>query len=198
MTFEVNEMARNPKSDANLKPIKKGELSKEEAKKRGSKGGKKSGETRRKQRDAKQAAKFILNLAAKGQISKNLSELGADKTDQTNMVALQARLFTLAMSGNLDAYRELMKIAGYEPEENRKERESVASDRRRNMEVEAKVNALGGGVEGADVAINSTDEDGNSDVVVYVPKMLDEKECESEEKDENDAEENNETESSEA
>ena len=198
MTFEVNEMARNPKSDANLKPIKKGELSKEEAKKRGSNGGKKSGEVRRKKREAKQAAKFILDLAARGQLSKNLTELGINKQDQTNMVALQARLFTLAMAGDLDAYRELIKIAGYEPEENRKERESKASDRRRDLEVEAKYNVLNGKLEGADVAINSTDEDGNSDVVVYIPKMLDEKDCESEEEDENDAEENNETESSEA
>jgi len=171
-------VARNPKQDANLKPIKKGELSKEEAKKRGSIGGKKSAETRKAKRDAKEAARYILELAAKGKLSENLTELGADKADQSNMVALQARLFTMAMSGNLDAYRELMKMAGYEPEENRKERESIASERRRDVESEAKVNALGGGVENAKIAVNMSDEDENTDVVIYLPEIEDEKKCE--------------------
>ena len=150
------------------------------AKARGTKGGKKSGEVRRNQKDAKTAVRYLLDLAAKGQIEDNLVKLGVDTPDRTNMVALQARLLTLAMSGNLDAYRELMKMAGYEPEENRKERESVASERRRDLEVEAKLNALGGGVEGAELAVNTTDEDGHNDVVIYMPKMLDEKECEPE------------------
>lgn len=176
-------MARNPKQDANLKPIKKGELSKEEAKKRGSKGGKKSAESRKNKRDAQSAARYMLELAAKGQLKSNLVELGVADKEQSNMVALQARLFTMAMSGNLAAYQQLMKIAGYEPEENRKERESLSSEKRRDMEVEAKINALGGGVDGADVAVNTTDEDGNNDVVVYIPKMMDEEECEIDEKD---------------
>ena len=170
-------MARNPKQDANLKPIKKGELSKEEAKKRGSKGGKKSAEVRREKKDAKAAARYVLELAAKGQLKNNLAELGTDSENQTNMVALQARLFTLAMSGNLDAYRELMKMAGYEPEENRKERESINSERRRDIESEAKVHALGGNLENAKVAVNMADEDENTDVVIYLPKIDDEKDC---------------------
>lgn len=40
-------MARNPKQDANLKPYKKGELSSEEAKRRGKLGAVKSAEVRR-------------------------------------------------------------------------------------------------------------------------------------------------------
>lgn len=176
-------MARNPKREANLKPIQKGELSKEEAKKRGSAGGKKSGEVRREKRDAKSAARYILELAAQGQVKDNLNTLKVDAKDQTNMVALQARLYTMAMSGNLDAYRELMKMAGYEPEENRKERESISSDRRRDIEVQAKLDAIGNSGENANVALNMGDEDGNSDVVIYIPKMLDEKECEYTDKD---------------
>lgn len=171
-------MARNPKQDANLKPKKKGELSTEEAKKLGSAGGKKSGEVRRAKRDARQSARYILELAAKGQISKNLDELGIPKNEQTNMAALHARLVVMALGGNLEAYKTLMKMAGYDPEENREERESVASDRRRDMEVEAKVNALGGEVNGARVAVNTTDEDGSNDVVIYLPAIEDEKDCE--------------------
>ena len=170
-------MARNPKSNANLKPIQKGELSKEEAKRRGSAGGKKSGAVRREKRDAREAARYILGLAAKGQIAENLNALGVPKEDATNMEALQARLYTMAMAGNLEAYKELMRMAGYDSEENRKERESIASDKRRDIEVEAKVKALGQNPDGSSVAINQADEDGRNDVVVYIPQMMTEEEC---------------------
>lgn len=73
-------------------------------------------------------------MAAKGKLASNLAELGFPVNEQTNMAALQARLFTMAMGGNLDAYTALMRMAGYEPEENRKERESIAADRRREIE----------------------------------------------------------------
>lgn len=171
-------LANREKQNANLKPINKGEITREEAKKRGRAGGIKSGEVRKEKKDAKAAARYILNLAAKGRLKENLIELGATKEEQTNLIALQARLFTLAMSGNLDAYRELMKIAGFEPEENRKERESLASDRRRDIEIDAKVNALGGGVENAKISLNMTDENENTDVVIYLPEIEDEKNCE--------------------
>jgi hypothetical protein len=164
-------MARNPKQDANLKPIQKGELSSEEAKRRGSAGGKKSGEVRRAMRDAKSAVKYLLNLPPTDKLKDNLKEMGFPVNEQTNMAALQARLFAMAMSGNLEAYTTLMKMGGFEPEENRKERESLSTDRRRDMEVEAKVNALGCGPEGAKVALSFDDEDGADDVVIYMPEI---------------------------
>lgn len=93
------------------------------------------------------------------------------------MAALQARLFTMAMGGNIEAYNTLMKMAGYEPEENRKERESIASDIRREKELEAKVNALGGDMDGAKLAVNLQDEDENNDVVIYMPQTASEESC---------------------
>lgn len=171
-------MARSPNQDANLKPIKKGELSSEEAKKRGRAGGKKSGESRRAKRDARSAARYLLELAAQGKIADNLTELGFPVNEQTNMAALQARLYTMAMGGNLDAYMALMKMAGYDPEETRKERESIAADRRREAELDAKVAALGGSVDGSRAAINMTDEDGGNDVVIYMPEIASEESCE--------------------
>lgn len=174
-------MARNPKQDANLRPIKKGELSKEEAKKRGQAGGKKSGESRRAKRDARSAARFLLELAAKGKIADNLTELGFPVNEQTNMAALQARLYTMAMGGNLDAYMTLMKMAGYDPEENRKERESVSADRRRDTEMEAKVTALGQAPDGIRTSMSLKDEDGDSDVFIYMPEIVAEESCEMEE-----------------
>ena len=161
-------MARNPKQDANLKPFHKGDLTSEEAKKRGRVGGVKSGESRRAKRDAKSAVRYLLDLAAKG----------FPVDEQTNMAALQARLFTMAMSGNLDAYTTLMRMAGYEPEENRKERESIAADRRRELELDAKVAALGANPEGMSASVNMSDEDGNNDVVIYMPQIAPEESCE--------------------
>lgn len=174
-------MARNPKQDANLKPFHKGDLTSEEAKKRGRVGGVKSGESRRAKRDAKSAVRYLLDLAAKGKIADNLTELGFPVDERTNMAALQARLFTMAMSGNLDAYTTLMRMAGYEPEENRKERESIAADRRREIELDAKVSALGSNPEGMSASVNMSDEDGNNDVVIYMPKIDDPKDLETEE-----------------
>lgn len=149
------------------------------AKKRGSAGGKKSVEARRAKKDAKESVRYLLELAAKDALDENLKKLGYETNERTNMAALQARLFTMAMSGNIDAYKELMKMAGYEPEENRKERESLSADRRREAELVAKVEALGGNAAAnASAALNFNDEDENQDVVIYLPKMQDEKECE--------------------
>ena len=161
-----------------MKPYKKGDITSEEAKKRGRAGGVKSGESRRAKRDAKSAVRYLLDLAAKGKIADNLKELGFPANEQTNMAALQARLFTMAMGGNIDAYTTLMRMAGYEPEENRKERESIAADRRREVELDAKVAALGANPEGMSASVNMSDEDGNNDVVIYMPQIASEESCE--------------------
>lgn len=154
----------------------------EQAKKKGSAGGKKSGEVRRensrRKRDAREAARYILELAATGTVAENLEKLGVDIEEQTNMAALQASLFTYAMRGDLNAYVALMKMAGYDPEETRKERESIAADRRREAELDAKVAALGAGVDGSRAAINMQNEDGDNDVVIYMPEIASEESCE--------------------
>lgn len=171
-------MARNPKQDANLKPIKKGDLSEEELKKRQKNGGIKSGEVRRAKRDAKSAIRYLLELPPTLQNSMNLEAMGFPQNEQTNMAALHARLFTMAMSGNLEAYMTIMKMGGYEPEENRKERESIASDKRREEELDAKITALKVNRDISSASINMGDEDGNSDVIIYLPQIDSEESCE--------------------
>lgn len=131
-------MAKKGGAPENLDPVR----TKEEAKKRGRNGGLKSGEARRNKRDAKNAMNLLLDMAAKGSIKANLKELGFPEEDQTNMVALQARLFTMAMSGNLQAYDRVIKISGNDTEENRKERESKAADKRKDAESKARVEAM--------------------------------------------------------
>ena len=166
-------MAKGKGKPENLDPVR----TKEEAKRRGANGGKKSGEVRRAKRDAKSAIRYLLDLAPTTTLKNNLKEMGFPINEQTNMAALQARLFAMAMGGNIEAYNTIMKMAGYEPEENRKERESIASDARREKELEAKVNALGGDLDGAKMAVNLQDEDDNNDVVIYMPEIVSEESC---------------------
>ena len=79
--------ARNPKHDANLRPIQKGKLSPEEAKKRCSAGGKKSGEVRRKHGNAKKTIQYILGLDAVGNATENLQCVAIPEEACTNMTA---------------------------------------------------------------------------------------------------------------
>ena len=161
-------MAKKGGAPENLDPVR----TKEEAKKRGRNGGIKSGEARRNKRDAKNAMNLLLNMAAKGQIKENLENLGISTEDQTNMVALQARLFTMALGGNLQAYDRLIKISGNDPEENRKERESLAADKRRDRETDARVTALERGDSMGHYAMPGDDEfddEEKEDVVIFMP-----------------------------
>lgn len=143
----------------------------EKARENGRKGGIKSGESKRNKKDARESIRYMLQLSAKKGWEANLKEFGVATEELTNMNALSARLFSMALSGNLDAYLTLMKMGGYDPEEIRRERESIASDARRDKEVNAKVEALGNGPEGSSAALNMNDEEGHSDVVIYMPQV---------------------------
>ena len=75
-------MEKDDKRLSNLKPIRKGDLSEEELKKRQRNGGKKSGEVRRAKRDARESARYILGLAAKGATLEQLEKKdGKSKLD---------------------------------------------------------------------------------------------------------------------
>lgn len=105
-------MAKKGGAPENLKPVR----SKEEAKKRGRNGGKKSGEVRRRKRDAQQAAKLILNLPCTEAMQKNLKAMAVDEEDYTNRVALFARAFAQAMTGDVRAMQFIIDIAGETPQ----------------------------------------------------------------------------------
>jgi len=104
-------MAKKGGAPENLKPVR----SKEEAKTRGRNGGIKSGETRRKKRDAKSAARLVLDLPCSEAIAKNLKSMQIDNEDFTNRVAIMARLFTEAMTGNVTAMKTMIELAGELP-----------------------------------------------------------------------------------
>ena len=136
------------------------------AKERGARGGKKAAETKRMKRDAQSSARYMLDLAAKGSLDKNLATLGYEENERTNMAALHAKLLTMAMAGDLQAYIQLMKTAGYDTEELRKDRDLE----RRISETEARIYSItNGDVAGISYA-ESTNDDGDSyDTVIYVP-----------------------------
>lgn len=168
-------MARHPNQDANMAPPFDSNQSREEAAKNGRLGGIKSGESRRKKRDARQAAQRLLSMDAKGRMRENLVELGYDKVDDDdgiqNIDVLVARLLVQAASGNLNASKQLLQIAGYEPEEIRAERESVNADKRRERESIARLEAIEAGVLGrhSTSVTDGDDGEGVEDVFVYLP-----------------------------
>lgn len=106
-------MAKKGGAPENLKPVR----SKEEARKRGRNGGIQSGVARRKKRDARAAAKLILNLPCTEALEKNLRSMSVDEEDFTNRVALFARAFAQAMTGDVRAMEFIVKIAGETPEQ---------------------------------------------------------------------------------
>lgn len=106
-------MAKKGGAPENLKPVR----SKEEAKKRGRNGGIQSGVARRKKRDARAAAKLILNLPCTEATERNLRSMSVDEEDFTNRVALFARAFAQAMTGDVRAMEFIVKIAGETPEQ---------------------------------------------------------------------------------
>lgn len=120
-------MARNPKQDANLRPIQKGELSSEEAKKRGSAGSKKSGEVRRMCRDVKKTIQYILGLNAVDNTEKNLKRLGIPEEACTNMTATWVKCYTEWLrTGNIKLLEVLMKYGRFDEAELRKARCSLS------------------------------------------------------------------------
>ena len=146
----------------------------EEAVEKGRIGGIKSGESRRKKRTAREAAQRLLAMPAKGKMRDNLIELGYNPDDLDgidNIDVIVARLMVLAASGKLEANDRLLKIAGYDAEENRAERESLAADRRKDRESEARLLAIEKGdmQRYSSAYTDGDDESSVEDVFIYLP-----------------------------
>lgn len=80
------------------------------------KAGKASGEARRRKRDAKQAAKYLLSMPTTEATKRNLKAMGLDgEEDDTNLMALIARMFIKGLSGDEKAARLVLELAGEDP-----------------------------------------------------------------------------------
>ena len=84
----------------NLRPIKKGELSKEEAMKRGRNGGIKSGEARREKKLMKDQISLLLSLPLKDkEEQEQLKKIGINSDNIDNQMAMIIKMWQVALQG---------------------------------------------------------------------------------------------------
>ena len=108
-------MANKNSGSENLIPFN--QLTEDEQRAIASKGGKASGEARRRKRDAKSAARLVLNLPTVDKVTKSLKALGIeDEAEYTNMVSVFAMAYMKAMKGDIPAMRFIIEMAGMSPE----------------------------------------------------------------------------------
>lgn len=127
----------------------------EEARERGRNGGIKSGESRRAKKQLRELARMFLDMKPTANIASNLSKLGIPETDQTNMMAMLASLYTQAMSGNVQAFRAYMEYAGMTP-----------NQELHDIELEAKLRAIELKAEAEE---NMSELSCDDDVLIYLP-----------------------------
>ena len=97
-------------NEQNLIPFTN-EQSREEAKKNGAKGGKKSGEVRRQRKAFKEQMELLLSLPVKNEEYRTYMEnLGIDEDNMDNQMLIVMSIFTKAMKGDLEAFREIKEL----------------------------------------------------------------------------------------
>lgn len=101
----------------NLKPIQKGELSKEEAKKRGQKGGIKSGEVRRKKRQLKEILETFLEMDAPPKMKDKALEIipELDNERLSLKASLVVTLIEKILNGDMKAFELMRDTIGEKP-----------------------------------------------------------------------------------
>ncbi|MEG0790986.1 MAG: hypothetical protein RSG23_05105 [Gordonibacter sp.] len=130
----------------NLRPYKKGELSSEEAKKRGSKGGKASVKVRREKKAMQELVKWVMELPVK---DADLDEITCiSKTKGKNVTVAEAAILqqaVKAVNGSLQALQFLRDTAGEKPVERMEVNADVAKAEAEIAAMIAKRKASGDG-----------------------------------------------------
>lgn len=109
---------KKEKGIANLKPIKKGELSSEEAKARGSLGGKARAESIKKKKKLRELCEVFGELPVYSDKAKNMMEqMGISQEDMTNKMAAVVGLFKKAAAGDVQAFNAIRDITGEKPKD---------------------------------------------------------------------------------
>lgn len=102
----------------NLKPIQKGELSKEEAKRRGKKGGLKSAEIRKEKKSMKEFANILLQQNAPELVKQKIMEIFPDADVDMNVSeAMLYRQTAKALNGDSKAFEVVRDTSGQKPTE---------------------------------------------------------------------------------
>lgn len=148
------ELVETPKKKQKGKLIPLTERSPEEARAIRAAGGKASAEAQRKKRELRSFAQRFLMQDATMALKQNMSVLGVEEDDMTNLAAMVVRVFSKAVNqGDLNAARTLIEWAGMAPLQQEQENAAIAKM--------AQVMQLASGKE--------EEQDDVEDVVFYIP-----------------------------
>lgn len=115
-------------NEQNLIPFTSNQ-SREEAKKNGSKGGKKSGEVRRKRKAMKEQMEMLLTLPVKNQEQYSfISNLGIDKKEIDNQMALIVAMYAKALKGDVQAFNAIREVTQDERTASQEDRVQIIND----------------------------------------------------------------------
>jgi hypothetical protein len=102
----------------NLKPYKKGELSRELAVEYGRKGGLKKSENEKKRKKLKDLAVMIGELGINDEsVKTRMAEMGIDEEDMTNDASIIVALYDKAKNGDVQAFNAIRDIKGEKPKD---------------------------------------------------------------------------------
>ena len=115
-------------NEQNLIPFTSNQ-SREEAKKNGSKGGKKSGEVRRQRKAMKEQMEMLLTLPVKNQEQYSfISNLGIDKKEIDNQMALIVAMYAKALKGDVQAFNAIREVTQDERTASQEDRVQIIND----------------------------------------------------------------------
>lgn len=115
-------------NEKNLIPFTS-EQNREEAKKNGAKGGKKSGEVRRQRKAMREQMELLLSLPVRDANNKAFMEqLGIDEDNMDNQMLLIMSVFSKAMKGDLEAFREIKGVINDMGNTNASDRVMIVDD----------------------------------------------------------------------
>ena len=102
--------------NGNLRPFKKGDLSKDEARVRGSMGGRASVEARKNKKKLRELVEIMGALPIYSDKAKKLmEEMGISEEDMTYKMAMVVGLFKKAVAGDAQAFNAIRDITGEKP-----------------------------------------------------------------------------------
>lgn len=135
-------------NEQNLKPIKKGQLSKEEAKRRGSLGGKRSAQVRRERRAMQEIARIVLDMPLEKGDLDDIGEIEYSAFPDSNITVGEKAMLAVArkaMKGDASALAFLRDTAGEKPVEKVEVNADVAKAEAEVAAIIAKRKAKGDG-----------------------------------------------------
>lgn len=114
-------------NEKNLRPIKKGQLTKEEAKRRGRNGGIKSGQVRKERKTCKEILLMISDFSPSPEIVKSLKKIFPELKDEdiTYKAVMVLKQLGKALKGDTEAFRVCRDTMGEKPTDKVEQRTEI-------------------------------------------------------------------------